>query len=347
MLEELRKLGDLPMDEHLQWLLAGLGICLLAAWWGYGALKRARGGRKSGAAPIDASAQAEAKRTAAHDIQLADAQRRTQDEQARAADARLATERATQATAARLAAQRADRAQAARLAAQATAREEALHRAQRDATRAEAERLAAVEAARGHAAREAAAQAARHHEARQAAEEEQRVQHARAAQEAQRAEAERRPAALALAKTPGQTLVMVADDSKVVRIKTGRLLAQHEYRVCYATDGLDAAQQLQTSMPDIVITDVEMPGMDGFELTRRVRQNPATAHIPIIMITAADERHRADANRAGVSVLLGKPYPDEALLAHIRQAMNHDDAPCGTRAEHSRKGQLSELDALA
>jgi CheY-like chemotaxis protein len=116
---------------------------------------------------------------------------------------------------------------------------------------------------------------------------------------------------------------MVADDSKIVRVKTGRLLAQHQYRVSYATDGQDAMQQIEASAPDVVITDVEMPGMDGFELTRRVRQNPLTAHIPVIMITAADDRHREEAEHAGVTVLLGKPYPEDELMAHIRSAMNH------------------------
>ena len=114
---------------------------------------------------------------------------------------------------------------------------------------------------------------------------------------------------------------MVADDSKLVRITTGRLLARHHYQVSYATDGLDAAQQLQTTIPDVVITDVEMPGMDGFELTRHVRENPLTAHIPVIMITAADDRHRDDASRAGVSKLLGKPYPEQELIDTIRNAM--------------------------
>ena len=100
----------------------------------------------------------------------------------------------------------------------------------------------------------------------------------------------------------------------------------------YATDGLDAAQQIQTTIPDVVITDVEMPGMDGFELTRHVRQNPLTAHIPVIMITAADDRHREDANRAGVSVLLGKPYPEDKLIAHIRFALNQDETQAGALA---------------
>lgn len=139
-------------------------------------------------------------------------------------------------------------------------------------------------------------------------------------------------AASPASKTPEQTLVMVADDSKIVRVKTGRLLAQHRYQVVYAIDGLEAVQQIEASMPDVVITDVDMPGMNGFELTRHVRQNPLTAHIPVIMITAADDKHRADADRAGVSVLLGKPYPEDELIAHIRRAMNRAAARAGVPA---------------
>jgi len=127
------------------------------------------------------------------------------------------------------------------------------------------------------------------------------------------------------AKSPAQTRVLVVDDSKVVRIKTGRLLAQHQYQVSYAGDGLDAAQQLQDGLPDLVITDVEMPGMDGFELTRHIRADPRTAQLPVIMITAADDRHREQADACGVSVLLGKPYPEDQLIAHIRQALGQDE----------------------
>ena len=134
------------------------------------------------------------------------------------------------------------------------------------------------------------------------------------------------------AKSPAQTLVLVADDSKVVRIKTGRLLAQHQYQVSYANDGLDALQQLQANLPDVVITDVEMPGMDGFELTRRLRGNAQTAHLPVIMITAADDRHRDEAAQAGVSVLLGKPYPEDELIAHIRRVLGQARAEAGALA---------------
>ena len=128
----------------------------------------------------------------------------------------------------------------------------------------------------------------------------------------------------------------------MVRIKTGRLLAQHQYQVAYASDGLDAVQQMHAAMPDVLITDVEMPGMDGFELTRHIRGNPQTAQLPVIMITAADDRHREHAEQVGVSVLLGKPYPEDALIAHIRQAMGQDAAP-PQAAGSSRHGALDAL----
>ena len=171
----------------------------------------------------------------------------------------------------------------------------------------------AAEAARAEAAR---AEAARIEAARVAAEA------TRVAAEAARVEATAAAARAVAPKSPEQTLVLIADDSKVVRIKTGRLLALHRYRVAYANDGLEATRALLSETPDIVITDVEMPGMDGFELTRHVRQNPRTAHIPVIMITSADDKHRSDADRAGVSVLLGKPYPEDELIEHIQHAMS-------------------------
>ena len=123
-------------------------------------------------------------------------------------------------------------------------------------------------------------------------------------------------------RLPEHTLVMVADDSKVVRVKASRLLAKHQYQVLLAEDGADAARQILERAPDLLITDVEMPGMDGFELTRHVRQDPRTAHIPVIMITAADDRHRDAAQDAGVNVLLGKPYEDEELIARIESTLN-------------------------
>jgi CheY-like chemotaxis protein len=123
------------------------------------------------------------------------------------------------------------------------------------------------------------------------------------------------------ARAPEDTLVMVADDSKVVRVKTSRLLAQHHYRVVLAEDGEDARRKIELEAPHVLITDVEMPGLDGFELTRHVRSQLQTAHIPIIMITSADDRLKAAAQEAGVTFLLGKPYSEAALIGHIEQSI--------------------------
>jgi CheY-like chemotaxis protein len=127
------------------------------------------------------------------------------------------------------------------------------------------------------------------------------------------------PPAVFAPHRPEDTLVMVADDSKVVRVKTSRLLAQHGYRVVLAEDGAEAARLIEHEVPRVLVTDVEMPGLDGFALTRLVRQHPQAAGIPIIMITSADDRLKAAAAEAGVTLVLGKPYPEEALLACIQQ----------------------------
>jgi CheY-like chemotaxis protein len=114
--------------------------------------------------------------------------------------------------------------------------------------------------------------------------------------------------------------VMVADDSKVVRVKTSRLLAQHGYRVVLAEDGEQAAELIEDEVPLMLVTDVEMPHMDGFALTRHVRTHPRAANIPIIMITSADDRLKAAAAEAGVTLVLGKPYEEATLLDCIARA---------------------------
>jgi CheY-like chemotaxis protein len=115
--------------------------------------------------------------------------------------------------------------------------------------------------------------------------------------------------------------VLVADDSKVVRIKTGRLLEQQGWRVLLADDGQAALRCLDTESPDLLITDVEMPGLDGFELTRRLRASARWGRLPVIMITSSDDKHRAQAAAVGVDVLLGKPYAEQALLDQAQQLL--------------------------
>lgn len=128
----------------------------------------------------------------------------------------------------------------------------------------------------------------------------------------------REPAAPAVPKSAEQTVVMLVDDSKMVRVKSTRLLASHGFQVVTAVDGLDALKQLEGCCPDLLITDVDMPGMDGFGLVNALRGNPRTQHIPLVMITSAEDRHRDEALRLGVGLVMGKPYDEAALVDHIR-----------------------------
>jgi PleD family two-component response regulator len=128
----------------------------------------------------------------------------------------------------------------------------------------------------------------------------------------------RKPAAPAVLKSAEQTLVMLVDDSKMVRVKSSRRLASHGFQVVTAVDGIDALKQLENCCPDLLITDVDMPGMDGFGLVNALRGNARTQHIPLVMITSAEDRHRDEALRLGVGLVMGKPYDEPALIAHIR-----------------------------
>jgi chemosensory pili system protein ChpA (sensor histidine kinase/response regulator) len=140
-----------------------------------------------------------------------------------------------------------------------------------------------------------------------------------ASDEARRAR-ERLEAANAGANAPG--VVMVVDDSLTVRRVTQRLLERNGYEVLLAKDGVDALRQLQDTRPDIMLVDIEMPRMDGFDLTRNVRSGSATRDIPVIMITSRTaEKHRSLAFEIGVNEYLGKPYQEEELLGHIKRLL--------------------------
>lgn len=118
--------------------------------------------------------------------------------------------------------------------------------------------------------------------------------------------------------------VMVVDDSLTVRKITSRLLAREGYEVLTAKDGLDAWQQLQEVIPDVMLVDIEMPRMDGFELTGNVRADSRTVNIPIIIISSRTaEKHRNAARDLGVNAFLGKPYQEDELLRHIAEFIKH------------------------
>jgi len=123
---------------------------------------------------------------------------------------------------------------------------------------------------------------------------------------------------VAAAVKPAVPLVMVVDDSLTVRKITGRMLAREGYDFIAAKDGVDALQQLQDMRPAVILLDVEMPRMDGFEFARNVRADEATKSIPIIMITSRTaDKHRNRALELGVNEYMGKPYQEEQLLALI------------------------------
>lgn len=115
-----------------------------------------------------------------------------------------------------------------------------------------------------------------------------------------------------------QPLIMVVDDSLTVRKITTRLLTRAGYQVVTAKDGVDALEQLTEIMPDVMLLDVEMPRMDGFELTKLLRRDEKTKNLPIIMITSRTaDKHRDFAIQLGVNAYLGKPYQEDELLQQI------------------------------
>ncbi len=119
--------------------------------------------------------------------------------------------------------------------------------------------------------------------------------------------------------------VMVVDDSITVRKVTGRLLERHGMNVITAKDGVDAVAMLQEQRPDIMLLDIEMPRMDGYELARHMRNSEELKQIPIIMITSrTGDKHRNLAMELGVKRYLGKPYQESDLLANIYSVLDQE-----------------------
>ncbi len=120
---------------------------------------------------------------------------------------------------------------------------------------------------------------------------------------------------LAISAVP---LILVVDDSITVRRVTQRLLQREGYRVSLAADGLQALERLQQERPTVVLSDIEMPRMDGFDLVRNIRGDARLSDLPVIMITSRiAEKHREHARELGVDHYLGKPYAEDELLALI------------------------------
>ncbi len=127
------------------------------------------------------------------------------------------------------------------------------------------------------------------------------------------------PAPASIVEEAAAPFIMVVDDSLTVRKITGRLLVREGYRVETAKDGVDALEKMHDMLPDVVLLDVEMPRMDGFELARIMRDNDKLRDVPIIMITSRTaDKHRNHALEIGVNVYMGKPYQEAQLLEQIQ-----------------------------
>ena len=114
--------------------------------------------------------------------------------------------------------------------------------------------------------------------------------------------------------------VMVVDDSITIRKVTTRFLERNNYKVVTAKDGVDALQKLQKMVPQLILLDIEMPRMDGYELASQLRKDERLMNVPIIMITSrTGDKHRDRAQEVGVDRYLGKPYNEAELLKHIQE----------------------------
>jgi len=119
--------------------------------------------------------------------------------------------------------------------------------------------------------------------------------------------------------TPEAPLILVVDDALTVRRVIQRLLLREGYRVALANDGVHALEIIEQQRPLMVLSDIEMPRMDGFELARTIRARAEWADLPIVMITSRiAQKHRDHAMALGVNHYLGKPYSEAQLLGLIR-----------------------------
>ena len=117
-------------------------------------------------------------------------------------------------------------------------------------------------------------------------------------------------------------LVMVVDDSITMRKVTGRVLERHGYEVMTAKDGVDAVEKLVDRVPDVMLLDIEMPRMDGYELATHIRNDVRLRGIPIIMITSrTGDKHRQRAFEIGVDRYLGKPYQEADLMRNVEEIL--------------------------
>ncbi|PBS13584.1 hypothetical protein CMZ82_05255 [Lysobacteraceae bacterium NML93-0792] len=127
---------------------------------------------------------------------------------------------------------------------------------------------------------------------------------------------------VAVAEQRPVPLVMVVDDSVTMRKVTGRVLERHNFEVMTARDGVDALERMEERVPDLMLLDIEMPRMDGYELATQMKADPRLRDVTIMMITSrTGEKHRQRAFEIGVERYLGKPYQEHDLLRHVHELL--------------------------
>ena len=131
----------------------------------------------------------------------------------------------------------------------------------------------------------------------------------------------------AIDRVEQERVIVIADDSISVRKFVGRMLEKNGYRVKLAADGLEAAELITQQGCHLVITDLEMPRMTGYELMAQLRQSPATRRIPVMVVTSrAGAKHRDRAMKEGATAFLTKPVQEDQLLAAVEQLMGTEAA---------------------
>jgi chemosensory pili system protein ChpA (sensor histidine kinase/response regulator) len=131
----------------------------------------------------------------------------------------------------------------------------------------------------------------------------------------------------AIDRVEHERVIVVADDSISVRKFVGRMLEKNGYRIKLAADGLEAAELITQHGCHLVITDLEMPRMTGYELMAQLRQSPTTKRIPVMVVTSrAGAKHRDRALKEGASAFLTKPVQEDQLLAAVEQLIGTEAA---------------------
>lgn len=127
---------------------------------------------------------------------------------------------------------------------------------------------------------------------------------------------------------PHQTSVMIVDDSLSVRRSLDQLMTDMGYDTILAQDGVQAVELLKHQVPDVILTDMEMPRMNGLELTSYIKKSASLTHIPVVMITSrSTQKHRQLAENSGIDHYLTKPYTESQLLDLVEQIKPHQSTP--------------------